>query len=269
MEENDQNNDEYKFGELDSIDEEPMGEPSTGNDTPKEKPTEALAALLQNQVLRNGLIAVGVIVVGLLGLRFIGPLFVSKPEQMKPAIAPMAQPAPQTQPQPQFVENQVASAPVTPPPPADLDPAMKQKVADIEANQMSIKSEVSSVSEQVGTVNTNVTNLGEQMAKLNQVIAELTNQVAKQSLEINMLMAKSRPKITRRTVGHLRREAISYNLQAVIPGRAWIIGSNGSTLTVRVGTKVQGYGVVKLIDSIQGRVLTSSGRTIRFSQSDS
>ncbi|HAF87135.1 MAG TPA: type IV secretion protein IcmG, partial [Legionellales bacterium] len=61
----------------------------------------------------------------------------------------------------------------------------------------------------------------------------------------------------------------SYYIKAVIPGRAWLIAANGSTLTVSEGTNIKGYGMVKLIDSTQGRILTSSGRVIRFSQQDS
>jgi intracellular multiplication protein IcmG len=60
-----------------------------------------------------------------------------------------------------------------------------------------------------------------------------------------------------------------YNIQAVIPGRAWLIATNGATLTVSQGTAIPGYGIVKLIDPVQGKVTTSSGQIIRFSQEDS
>ena len=63
--------------------------------------------------------------------------------------------------------------------------------------------------------------------------------------------------------------AVYYYIQAVIPGRAWLVSSQGLTITVREGTSVPGYGIVKLIDPNQGRILTSSGRTITFSQQDS
>ena len=58
-------------------------------------------------------------------------------------------------------------------------------------------------------------------------------------------------------------------MQAVIPGRAWLIANNGSTITVREGTPIPGYGIAKIIDPIKGRVMTSSGKEIRFSQDDS
>ena len=58
-------------------------------------------------------------------------------------------------------------------------------------------------------------------------------------------------------------------LQAIIPGRAWLVCSNGETLTVRQGTQVYNYGEVRYIDATSGQVLTSSGQTIAFSQEDS
>ena len=73
--------------------------------------------------------------------------------------------------------------------------------------------------------------------------------------------------------GATRMEAvvpqIQCALQAIIAGRAWLVCSNGETLTVRQGTQVYNYGEVRYIDAISGQVLTSSGQTITFSQEDS
>lgn len=57
-------------------------------------------------------------------------------------------------------------------------------------------------------------------------------------------------------------------LQAIIPGRAWLLCSNGETLTVSQGTQVSNYGEIRYIDAQTGQVLTSSGQTITFSQED-
>lgn len=157
-----------------------------------------------------------------------------------------------------------------PPAVQENDTALQQKVASIEASQQTVQSEVSSMSQQVGNVNNNVNALNAQITKLNQMITDLNTQVVKQSEVINVLMERTKPKPVKRVV-RVRTVApqIIYYINAVIPGRAWLIGTNGSTLTVREGTKIAGYGTVKLIDSMQGRVLTSSGRVIRFSQEDS
>ncbi|HAU2068045.1 TPA: type IV secretion protein IcmG, partial [Legionella pneumophila] len=146
---------------------------------------------------------------------------------------------------------------------------LKKKVSAIEMSQQSLRSEVNALSEQINAVNNNIKNLNAQIVNLNQIIGNMSNQIARQSEVINVLMVRTTPK----KVVKISRPAVAarviYYIQAVIPGRAWLIGSNGSTLTVREGSKIPGYGIVKLIDSLQGRILTSSGQVIKFSQEDS
>jgi len=192
----------------------------------------------------------------------IGMIF-SKPETKPTAIiTPITQPV-----QPVVVTPvpvQVQQPVIT-----QTDPDLKQKVAAIELSQQSVRSEVSAVNNQVSAVSSNLNNLNTEISHLNQVISNLSAQVAKQSDEISVLMARSQPKPIKPVVQRVVKQPIIYYIQAVIPGRAWLIGSNGSTLTVREGTRIYGYGVVKLIDSMQGRILTSSGQVIKFSQEDS
>lgn len=264
MADNDQNNDEYKFTELDSLDNDHMGDSDSGLNSSMRSGKDSYSG--KKDIKRNALIAIGLIVFALVMYKFIGSMWTKKVEPAKPVIAPITQVTPQPiqpvettpipvieQPQPIVVQ-------------ADTD--LKQKVAAIEISQQSVRTEVSSLGDQVGNVTNNVSNLNAQITKLNQLIGDLSNQLSKQSDEINMLRVRAQPKPTQ----HIVRQPIQrifYYIQAVIPGRAWIIGSNGSTLTVREGTKIAGYGIVKLIDSVQGRVLTSSGQVIRFSQEDS
>lgn len=146
---------------------------------------------------------------------------------------------------------------------------LNKKVTAIELSQENVRSEVGSVSQQVSSVNSNVQNLNNQIASLNQVINNLSTQLAKQTEEINVLMVRTQPKRIVKPVNTTASPSLVYYIQAVIPGRAWIIATNGSTLTVREGTKIAGYGTVQLIDPLQGRVVTSSGHVIRFSQEDS
>jgi intracellular multiplication protein IcmG len=267
MADNDQNNDEYKFAELDSFENESNENPEYGLETP---PPKSQGSGSRVNIKRNALIAVGIIVFVMLMYKFIGGMFSSKTPVLPPEETPIAE-APITS---TPVETQIAPEPIQAQPIQaqiqENNSALQQKVASIEVTQQSVQSEVSSVSQQVGNVNTNVNTLGAQINKLNQTISELSNQVAKQSAEINVLMDRTKPKPVKRIVRPQQvNEQIFYYINAVIPGRAWLIATNGSTLTVREGSNIAGYGVVKLIDSMQGRVLTSSGRVIRFSQEDS
>ncbi|WP_392538891.1 type IVB secretion system protein IcmG/DotF [Legionella sp. 227] len=276
MADNDQN-DEYKFAELDSLENEPLE--TSEFDTKSSTPARPGGMEPGKNVKRNALITVGIIVFVMLMYKFIGGMFskttpTTPKENVNPAPIAEITPSPQPQPQPQVTQTVIPPEPVQPQPQPQVtqenNSALQQKVASIEASQQTVQSEVSSMSQQVGNVNNNVNALNAQITKLNQMIADLNTQVVKQSEVINVLMERTKPKPVKRVVRvRTLTPQIIYYINAVIPGRAWLIGTNGSTLTVREGTKIAGYGTVKLIDSMQGRVLTSSGRVIRFSQEDS
>jgi intracellular multiplication protein IcmG len=281
MAENDQN-DEYKFDEYESYDHESPGNAESGS-SPSPKPPGQAPKGPNKDVRRNALIAVGVIVAAMVGYKVVGGIFSgkstpqNKEANLPPApvatVAPQQQIQPMPQLQPQPAQQQVAPQPIQQPtlPVAHEDnTGLKQQVESIATNQQNVQSQVSSMNEQVGNVSNNINNLSAQITQLNQTITDLTNQLNKQSEVIAVLMERTKPKVVRRILPPQRYgHANIYYINAVIPGRAWLIGTNGSTLTVREGTKIAGYGVVKLIDSMEGRVLTSSGRIIRFSQDDS
>ncbi len=52
-------------------------------------------------------------------------------------------------------------------------------------------------------------------------------------------------------------------LKAVLQGRAWLQTQNGASITVSVGERVPGMGIVKVIDPEQGKVIFSNGVVLR------
>ncbi|MBN9230718.1 MAG: type IV secretion protein IcmG [Legionella sp. 40-6] len=266
MAENDPN-DEYRFDELDSYNTESMDnmEYGGGNNLPPPPEPDARA-----RIIRNAMIAIGLVLLAMILYAFF---FSGKSSTENTATIPAAPtqseiastpPVQQVQPISTPVVNTNVAAPVV------EDSGLRQKVDSIQMNQQNVQSQVSVINEQIGNVNTNVNNLAQQIAKLNETLVNLGNQMNQQSQELSTLIERTRPKVVHRPLPpkrYLRPNV--YFINAVIPGRAWLIGTNGSTLTVREGTKVPGYGVIKLIDSMEGRILTSSGRVIRFSQEDS
>jgi intracellular multiplication protein IcmG len=272
MADNDQNSDEYKFVELDGLDNDMMeGMESESGKAASSFPGGGFDA--RKDIKRNALIAIVVVVLIMLMYKITGYLFFTHKENTttlnnNPSMTQVAIP-----PEPRVV-TQSLSQPIQPVPQilavnTESNADLVKRVAAIELSQQRVRSEVETVSQQVNTVNNNINNLNNQLANINQVINNLSNQMAKQSEEMAMLMARTQPKPVVKHMIRVPREQLIYNVQAVIPGRAWLIGQNGSTLTVREGTKIAGYGIVKLIDPLQGRVVTSSGQVIRFSQEDS
>jgi len=59
-----------------------------------------------------------------------------------------------------------------------------------------------------------------------------------------------------------------YYVRAIIPNRVWLTTPDGSTLTLAVGDKLTGYGLVDAINAEQGIVTFSSGAVIGYSPDD-
>lgn len=57
---------------------------------------------------------------------------------------------------------------------------------------------------------------------------------------------------------------ITFQIRAIVPGRAWIVGSDGQSQSIAVGDNVPQYGTVQSIDADAGVVITTSGKTIKF-----
>jgi len=145
-----------------------------------------------------------------------------------------------------------------------------------EANNIAnmVANNIASVSGKIDTLSAQVESLSNRNASLEQQISQLSFKLESMQNSVNKLAKtiESRPqaKTVKRHYVPSKSTAprVNYFVQAVIPGRAWLINSNGDTVTVRVGTSVSGYGVVKLIDHTKGRVLMSSGKVFQFSQTD-
>ncbi|WP_133127909.1 type IVB secretion system protein IcmG/DotF [Legionella nagasakiensis] len=263
MADNDQYNDEYQFSDLDALSPEPSEE-SQGTESafPTDKKQNFFTS---GNLKRNVLIIVGMVILAMIVYKFLGAYFADR--KTTPPVDTTAAPSPvRTQPVPAPTLAQPVQ-PIQPIAAPAVDPKMSQKLSALEVSQQSMRSEVNSVSNQLGGISSNVNELSTHLSQLNQAIAALNAKIDEQSHEIEQLMIRTKPKPAPRVVKVTPVK--KYYVQAVIPGRAWLISSNGTTLTVREGSIIPGYGIVKLIDPNQGRVTTSTGQVIRFSQNDS
>ncbi len=60
-----------------------------------------------------------------------------------------------------------------------------------------------------------------------------------------------------------------YFIKAIMPGRAWLVNTSGTTLTVKVNDSVPGYGQVNQILPEKGIIELAQGGTIGFNPNDS
>jgi intracellular multiplication protein IcmG len=266
MADNDQFNDEYQFAELDAMSPDAEG----GQPAPSAQGNQATTVGKQ-AIKRKALFVVGLVFLLILVYQLVGSLFSGKKVTAKiPTVVSTSQQSSSLAPK-SIVTTQPSSAIPQPQLNSTLtDTKTNQKLAILESTQQSMRSDVVAVNDQIGGIGKNMDAIVTKLTELNGVVAQLTTKVDEQSKELAQIRLQHRQvKRKHQPVHRAVARPPAYHLQAVIPGRAWLIATNGATLTVREGSIIAGYGMVRLIDPNQGRVTTSSGQVIRFSQEDS
>lgn len=265
MTENNQNEDEYQFDDLDAMSPESIDE--TSNFSKSTDASSVDAGSRNKEVIRNSMIAVALVLLSLVFYKFVSSFFHKKDEIVKVA----EQVVPVTP-----VQTEAPVAPVTPPvpPAATIAPSdlsdLNQKLANLSDSQQNLLSQMNGLTGQLNLVNSNINSLNSKLTEISQNLSALSGRVAQQSSELSSwIEEQTRKKQVKIVKPHRVKPRMIFSIQAIIPGRAWLIAQNGSTLTVREGSTVPGYGSVKLIDPNQGRVVMSTGQIIRFSQQDS
>lgn len=267
----DEYSDEYQFADLDVISPDASDE-DAGSSEAAGAEKKQFDGGGRKDIRRNALIVVGIVIVIMLIYEFWGMFSSKKTTDAETTTVP---PITTATPQPTPIQPPVTAPvqPITPPPTAPVQAGpdntqITQKLSALEISQQNLRSEVNALNDQLSGISSNVNELTTKIADLNQMLTNLAAKVDQQSNQIAILTTRTAPKPVPRIVHRGPPRPVFY-IQAVIPGRAWLIATNGSTLTVREGSQIAGYGVVKLIDARQGRVITSSGQVIRFSQQDS
>lgn len=256
-------NEEYQFTELDSLNPEILDDESASADAAK----ETTSKVGRSSVKHNAIIVVCLFVLVVLIYKFTGSALEEK--KIEPLNAPTSLTVP---PAPTSSDIEVPAETVIPT--VGINAAqdsvdIQTKMSNVEASQESIRSDLTTFSAQVSSMNNTLDALTSKIAGLTETITALNTKLEAQALEITRLTVKQAPRVAQRYRAHAHASYLRYYIQAVIPGRAWLVATNGTTLTVREGSTIPGYGLVKLIDPSQGRILTGSGQMIRFSQDDS
>lgn len=173
-------------------------------------------------------------------------------------------PSIQVKPEPQ----QVIQAP-------SINQPSSQEIDGLVNNQKNIENTMNGLNQQVSQMTSQMNTLGGNVQTLQQQLVDMQTKQAViiSSIEELVKSQRSRPNIVHHQEKTYRervfvgpRYFVHYYVQAIIPGRAWLINSEGQTLTVRLGSNVPGYGSVQAIDPLQGRVRMSSGKILRFNQ---
>lgn len=187
------------------------------------------------------------------------PVVVQSLQQTIPATQPTAQAgtpnvvAVQTQPVPNAYGNQ----PYVPPTPSainannDAQRLMSQIQADYNQKLNDYANRNKGLEDQVQTLSDKVNIM---QTQLNQLIQALTKPTA----QTETTAGNSAAQPLRRAI----EASAAYNVQAIIPGRAWLRADNGETVTVAEGDVIRDLGRVTKIDPYEGVVEINTGNKV-------
>jgi hypothetical protein len=114
------------------------------------------------------------------------------------------------------------------------------------------------LTQQLATLSSRVQGLESSFSLSNQAVEGLSHQGArmKPADQSSSFLAPKPPEAA--------PEGPHYTVEAVVPQRAWLQTSDGSTMTVMMGDEVPHLGTVVAIDPYSGNVTTSSGTVIKY-----
>lgn len=124
-----------------------------------------------------------------------------------------------------------------------------------------VKQQMSAMSGAQALEAAHVSELNNKMQHMINLMAAQQAAQAKSNAEKRKAVIKQQSKKT-----HVALPVYHYVLQAIVPGRAWVMDSHHVMHTVAVGDKLPDYGEVQFLDADHGNVITSSGKVINFSR---
>ena len=283
MADDDQNNDEYQFADLDGLGTEvelpadDMGAEGLAEEGVSSPPGRGRFDALNPEMLkiiRKGVLAVVALLV-VLGAYKFGSSFFSSDTKDKKMTPTMAKATPEKAPARTMlpVTTNTTVKQTSPINSSEVASSkMSAKLSAITQKQNQIETDVSAMHKQMASATQAVNDMTTKMDDIKQTMMVLSERMEQQSQQVARLQTMRRAAPTASSTPAVAKKPaapkVVYSVQAIIPGRAWLMSTQGTTLTVSRGTVVPGYGVVRMINSKLGRVFTSSGRVIQFSQAD-
>lgn len=131
------------------------------------------------------------------------------------------------------------------------------------------------LSRQIEKSQSQVTQLSNQVAQLNRALSDA--QADQTAMKSAVLLLSKKVDAVSGTVAAMHKKAaaphkkaapsapkITYYVRALMPGRAWLMGSDGISTSVAVGSQLPGYGRVTMIHVQTGEVTTSAGKVFGY-----
>lgn len=133
---------------------------------------------------------------------------------------------------------------------------MNQLQAEYSQKVTDMSSQAKAMQDQMQALNSRVAGLESQLSQLVQTLSRQTGMGGNANLNV----VPAQPPVP------VIESKVSYNVQAIIPGRAWLKSDNGETLTVAEGDTIKELGRVTKIDPYDGVVEVNTGnKTVSIS----
>ncbi len=135
---------------------------------------------------------------------------------------------------------------------AKLQTEYKQKLSDYEEQNSELQNKVQALNARIAGLETTLAHIDQSM----QSARAAATREATAVVQVPAQGAEARPVEPR----------VSYMVQAIIPGRAWLKSESGETVTVAEGDTLKGYGRIMKIDPYDGLVeLDVGGKIVSLS----
>jgi intracellular multiplication protein IcmG len=271
-------NDEYQFADLDGLGTESLDAALEADEAEFEGAEEGVSSPpgrgrldpAMMKIMKKGVLVVGGLILFVLTYKLILSFWDSSPKavnQQQPVLAQKVVPV-------QAVQPKIA----TPLPVQISQPSQdalnqtEKKVTALEEERSRLKTDLLAMQQQLRDVTQTVSNMTSSLDAIKQSMEQMNDKMEQQSQQmVRLSIKRAERRASTPSVKKIRPkvESTQYFIQAIIPGRAWLMSTQGAMLTVSRGSEVPGYGDVRLINPKLGRIFTSSGRVIQFSQADS
>src|SRR5262249_21743286 len=143
-----------------------------------------------------------------------------------------------------------------------VDPQITAAIDGLKEDSLNNANNLNQLQSQVSQLTSALSQSRSQQQQLSQSVMLLATQVQQLTAQVRVLSQPKPVKVAAPApvVKKPEAPAITFQLRAVVPGRAWIVASDGQSQSVAVGDHVQQYGVVQSIDADAGVVITTSGK---------
>ncbi len=161
--------------------------------------------------------------------------------------------------------NNVAAAPVEKP--VVVAPPVEQPSPQVESQIGRLAQVVSQNQQNLSQLQDQVDNMQTALSRANDSYQTMNNSLKAMTLQLQKVQEQLAPKP--KVLTHVKKVVpIVYYIKAIVPGRAWVLGSNGTAQSVSVGDNLPQYGRVSAINADSGVVMTSSGKVIEYGSGD-